>query len=160
MAESLALAGAGPAAARALVAGLAPRDLARKPGVGKLSLLGHLLHLRDMEERVFGPRLVRILEVDDPLLEPLVIEDHVVDEDTVPDDDDIDAVLAAWEAARERNIAVVAGTGSEQWSRRASHPQLGRATFQDVVARWARHDGDHLRQIEILAVNSRERNLP
>ncbi len=165
----LALARSGPGAVRSLLAGLDAEDLARKPGVGKLSLLGHLCHLREMEERVFGVRLERVLAEDNPTLEPLVVEDHVVPDDdlvtgefTVEDlaEADVEAVLAAWEAARSRNIERAENTGPEEWSRPARHPQLGSATFFEIVERWSRHDTDHVRQIEILALNSRERNLP
>ena len=70
------------------------------------------------------------------------------------------AALEEWTRSRESNAALVAATDPDQWTRTAEHPQVGQATFLELVERWARHDVDHLRQIEILALNSRERNLP
>ena len=71
-----------------------------------------------------------------------------------------DELLDAWEEARNANVALVEGTAPEDWSRSVQHPDLGATTFGGVVERWARHDADHLRQVEIIARNSLERNLP
>jgi hypothetical protein len=66
-------------------------------------------------------------------------------------------VIDAWAVARQDNVDLVASTTSDQWSRPVNHPDLGRATFADVVDRWSRHDMDHLRQVEIIALNAGER---
>ena len=64
-----------------------------------------------------------------------------------------------WQRLRRANVDLVEPTGPAEWSRPVRHPDLGNATFADVVHRWSRHDTDHLRQIEIIARNCRERNL-
>mgnify|MGYP002623216650 CR=1 FL=1 len=157
--EALEAARAGPARLRELCADLDHSDCIRKPGVGKLSLLEHVWHLADMEQNVFGDRLRRVLEEDDPRLEPIDTEEHAIHDDVL-EGRRLGDVLTSWEEARARNVALVEATTPEQWRRPVRHPQLGRATFLDVVRRWSRHDHDHLRQIEILALNCRERNLP
>jgi hypothetical protein len=157
--ESLAAAAAGPAQLRELADGLDDRDCRRKPGVGKLSLAEHVWHLRDMERDVFGPRLQRVLSEDDPRLEPLDVEEHE-DRDLEDDAESLGDVIAGFETARAANVALVEGTDAEQWQRPLQHPLIGRATFLDLVRRWGRHDSEHLRQIDILARNIRERNLP
>lgn len=156
--QSLDAAREAPIRVRALCEGLESRDAQRRPGVGKLSVLEHLLHLRDMEREVFGERLRRILDEDHPTLGPVRVEDHELDDATATE---LSAshLLDEWAAARAENISRVEATGAAEWQRQATHAHIGAATFADVVRRWARHDADHVRQIEILAMNSRERDL-
>lgn len=156
---SIEMAEAGPQRLRELWEGLEDRDCLRKPGVGKLSLAEHLWHLRDMECQVFGPRMRRVLEEDDPTLEPLDVEEHEA-RDRGQTSETLAQIVAQWEAARRANVELVRATTPEQWERPVHHPLIGRARFVDLVRRWGRHDAEHLRQIEILARNCRERNLP
>lgn len=156
--ECLDMARAGPPAVRDAVRGLTDEDARRKPGVGKLSIIEHLVHMLDMEREVFSVRLHRVLEEDNPRLDP-VDQEHLVDEERVRDRTYAD-VLDEWGRLREENCSLVAGTAEPEWQRPVRHPDVGdKATFADVVARWSRHDGEHVRQIEILARNARERGM-
>jgi len=146
----------GAAAFDELTRGLSDDDVARKPGVGKLSILEHLVHMLDMERDVFGVRLRRVLEEDDPKLEP-VDQEHYVDE-TRYAGRTFRQMFDEWENLRRANVELVETTGPADWKRPVRHPDLGKATFADVVNRWSRHDADHLRQIEIIARNCRERS--
>lgn len=149
----------GPATVRETLRGLSEEDARRKPGVGKLAIIEHLQHMLEMERGVFGVRIRRVLAEDNPRLEP-VNQEHLVDESQIGDRP-WSEIVDAWAEFREGNVAVVEGTTEAQWRRPARHPDLGDgATFADVVARWSRHDTDHLRQLDILARNCRERNLP
>ena len=149
---------AGPVAVRDAVRGLSEDDARRKPGVGKLSIIEHLSHMLDMERDVFTLRLHRVLEEDNPRLDP-VDQEHVVDESHWKDRTYVE-ILDEWERLRLDNVLLVSRTGEAEWRRPVRHPDVGeKATFADVVARWARHDGEHVRQIEILARNAHERNL-
>jgi hypothetical protein len=147
---------AGPGTIAEICRGLAEEDLARKPGAGKLSVLEHAIHMLDMERDVFGVRLRRVLEEDDPKLDP-VDQEHFVDE-TRYAGRTFRQIFDEWEKLRRANVELVEATDAEQWARRVRHPDLGKATFADVVHRWSRHDADHLRQIEIIARNCRERS--
>lgn len=138
--------------------GLAEDDFRRKPGVGKLSILEHMTHMLDMERDVFGVRLRRVLEEENPKLEP-VDQEHYVDESRYAGRT-FRQVFDEWQKLRLANVELVEATGPAEWTRAVRHPDLGDATFADVVHRWSRHDSDHLRQIEIIARNSRERNVP
>jgi hypothetical protein len=157
--QSIEAAAAGPAKLHELCDGLDPKDCVRKPGVGKLSLFQHVLHLLEMERDVFGPRIRRVLAEDNPVLQPIDIEEHEVHDEDAPERD-LAAVIDAWVAARTETVALVESTTAEQWQRPLMHPLIGKATLLDLIRRWGRHDGDHLRQIEILSLNVRERNLP
>ncbi|MCE9635942.1 MAG: DinB family protein [Planctomycetes bacterium] len=150
---------AGPPAVRDALRGLSEDDARRKPGIGKLSIMEHLVHMLDMEREVFSVRLRRVLEEDNPRLAP-VDQEHFVEEHRIADQAYGD-VLDEWERLRLQNVQLVERTTEVEWCRPVRHPDVGeKATFADVVARWARHDGEHVRQIEILARNAHERGLP
>jgi hypothetical protein len=150
---------AGPPAVRDALKGLSEDDARRKPGIGKLSIIEHLCHMLDMERDVFSVRLRRVLTEENPRLEP-VDQEHVLDESRWRDRT-YASILEEWERLRLENVQLVGRTGETEWARPVRHPDVGdKATFADVVARWARHDGEHVRQIEILARNAHERNLP
>lgn len=148
----------GPPVLRDACVGLGEDDFKRKPGAGKLSLLEHIVHMLDMERDVFGVRLRRVLEEDNPKLDP-VDQEHFVDENRYAGRS-FQQILDEWEKLRRANVEIVERTGPAQWTRPVRHPDLGNATFADVVHRWSRHDSDHLRQIEIIARNCRERSRP
>ena len=150
---------AGPPAVRDAVRGLSEDDARRRPGVGKLSIIQHLQHMLDMERDVFNVRLRRVLEEDNPRLDP-VNQEHLIEEHEIGDRPYAD-ILDEWERLRLENVLLVQRTSEADWQRPVRHPDVGeKATFADVVARWARHDGEHVRQIEILARNAHERGLP
>jgi hypothetical protein len=138
--------------------GLTEEDFARKPGVGKLSILEHMTHLLDMERDVFGVRLRRVLEEVNPKLDP-VDQEHYVDESRYAGRT-FQQIFDEWEKLRRANVELVEPTTAAEWARPVRHPDLGNATFADVVHRWSRHDNDHLRQVEIIARNCRERKAP
>ena len=136
---------------------LAEDDAQRKPGVGKLSAIEHVVHLLDMERDVFHVRFRRVLDEDAPQLASVSME-HLVEADRV-ESGDLAALVAEWLAERKVNLDLVAGTSEDQWDRVATQPDQGPLTFRELVHQWSRHDMDHLRQLEIIAMNSRERNL-
>jgi hypothetical protein len=148
----------GPPVVAETCAGLTEDDYRRKPGSGKLSILEHMAHMLDMERDVFGVRIRRVLEEDDPKLDP-VDQEHYVDESRYAGRTFAN-LFDEWSELRRTNVETVEATVPEQWTRPVRHPDLGKATFADVVHRWSRHDADHLRQIEIIARNCRERNVP
>jgi hypothetical protein len=142
--------------AREALRGLTEEDTRRKPGVGKLSIIEHLSHMLDMEKQVFGIRLRRVLTEDNPRLDP-VNQEHMIEESKWADRT-WGEILDEWERLRLDNVQLVERTGEAEWARPVRHPDLGdKSTFADVVSRWSKHDGEHLRQIEILARNCRER---
>jgi hypothetical protein len=158
LADCVARALAGPARLRELCGQLDEAAATRKPGRGKLSAIEHVCHLFDMERDVFGVRLRRVLNESSPRLAPVSM-DHFVEESrwrgrTLAD------LAAEWEVERRVNIELVAAAEPEDFERVALQPDVGRITFLQIARQWARHDREHLRQLEIIALNSRERNLP
>src|SRR5262245_52889279 len=125
----------GPATLHRLVEGLTEEDCRRKPGAGKLSLIEHMAHMLDMERDVFGVRIRRVLEEEDPKLAP-VDQEHYVD-DARWAGRTFQALMAEWEELRRANVELVETTGPADWKRPVRHPDLGKATFADVVSRWS-----------------------
>lgn len=156
--DCIAQALAGPVRLREICGELDDAAAIRKPGQGKLSAIEHLCHLHDMERDVFGVRLRRVLNESSPRLAPVSMDHHV--EESRWRGRAFADLVAEWEAVRRSNIEIVAAAGSDDFERVALQPDVGRITFLQIVRQWARHDREHLRQLEIIALNSRERNLP
>ena len=55
--------------------------------------------------------------------------------------------LAAWEAARTENLAMLRRLTPEQLDRRGRHPRWGPISVREHATEWAYHDLDHLRQL-------------
>jgi len=142
---------------RELCRGLDEDDASRKPGVGKLSAREHVGHLIEMELDVFRRRFERTLNEDRPRLAPVTME-HEVEEDRFGGRS-FDDLCRDWEEARAETVLLVDRAEPDDWERVAEQPEGGQITFLELVAQWAKHDDDHLRQLEIIALNSRERNL-
>src|SRR5262245_65531489 len=117
-----------------------------------------MAHMLDMERDVFSVRIRRVREEEKPKLDP-VDQEHYVDE-TRYAGRSFRNLYEEWAELRRSNVDLVEHTDDTQWPRPVRHPDLGNATFADVVHRWSRHDADHLRQIEIIARHCRERNAP
>ena len=158
LADCVAKALAGPRRLREICSDLDAVAVTRKPGQGKLSAIEHVCHLIDMERSVFGVRLRRVLEESSPRLDPVSM-DHFVEEERWRDRA-FAALVAEWEEARRANIERVTAADDDDLTRVALQPDVGRITFLQIARQWARHDREHLRQLEIIALNLRERNLP
>ena len=85
-----------------------------------------------------------------------MVMDHYVDEAGWRDRSFLE-IVAEWETHRNANIELVEATGPEEWARAAQQPEVGETSFLDLVKQWARHDREHLRQLQIIALNVRER---
>lgn len=157
VAEALDTARQGPPRLRDLCADLSDDDARRKPGVGKLSALEHVMHMLGMERDVFAHRMHLTLGEDCPRVDP-VIGDYFAEAD-VWAERSLSQTIEEFTRRRAANVALVEGTGPEEWERAWLHPEGKRREFVDLVREWAGHDEEHLRQLEILARNSKERNL-
>lgn len=55
--------------------------------------------------------------------------------------------LAVFRALRKENVALLASAGPDRMRRTGVHPESGRMTLEELAARMARHDVNHLRQL-------------
>lgn len=56
-------------------------------------------------------------------------------------------VVARFAALRAENVALLSSLRDEQMKRTGVHPESGRMTLEELAARMARHDINHLKQI-------------
>ncbi len=55
--------------------------------------------------------------------------------------------LAVFRTLRKENLALLASAGPDRMRRTGVHPESGRMTLEELAARMARHDVNHLRQL-------------
>ena len=56
-------------------------------------------------------------------------------------------LVARFAALRGENVALLSSLREEQMKRTGVHPESGRMTLEELAARMARHDINHLKQI-------------
>jgi FMN phosphatase YigB (HAD superfamily) len=133
------------AAARAALADLPAGAWLTRPGAGEWSLTEIVCHLRDVEREVNGERLKLITGMDDPFI-------AAVDSDPWAEARQYQAqsgpqALAAFTAARKRNVAFLAALPAEAWQRPARHSALGPTQLAEIVGFSLDHDRIHLEQL-------------
>ena len=65
------------------------------------------------------------------------------------------AALDTFAALRSWNLALLAATPREAWSKVVNHPERGDMTFQTIVETMAGHDLNHIAQLETIARQAR-----
>lgn len=130
---------------RGLTAGISEED-ARVGGDGDdaWSIVEIACHLRDAEERSFE-RTRRICDEDHPTLygydeQELAAAGHYREQSLA-------LVVDQFRALRERHVAALAAAHPGQWSRGATHDQMGELTLQTITHHMTYHDAVHLAQI-------------
>jgi uncharacterized damage-inducible protein DinB len=103
-----------------------------------------LCHLRDFEQ-IFYERLQTTLAEESPTF-PTPDPDAMAIELRY-NEQDLQAVYADFQAARERFIAAAGALSEEQLARSFIHPLRGPETIADIALNIARHDLVHLEQI-------------
>ena len=104
-----------------------------------------LAHVRDLELLAFLPRLQRILNEDQPALEPFASHDWSLP-DYVPDEA-LTGILAAWSQTRAEVLNLLPGPAASQWTRRGFHPPSGKRTLQWWTERVYTHAQAHLLEL-------------
>lgn len=120
-------------------------------------MLEHVTHMLGMERDVFAHRMHQTLDQESPRVQR-VIGDYFAEADMV-EARSLEDSIDEYTRRRAANVALVEGTGPEQWERAWLHPDGRKRTLLDLIQEWATHDDEHLRQIQILARNAEERNL-
>lgn len=136
--------GAAPARVRALGAGVPPAAWDATPARGGWSAAMVLGHLRDVDERVYAPRVERLLAEDEPAIEAFDAASWTA---AHPPAAGPAATLAAWEAGRASLVARLAPLGPEAWRRLGWHSARGPFPLGEMVREWAEHDASHVAQL-------------
>nr|WP_321169921.1 DinB family protein [uncultured Roseateles sp.] len=107
-----------------------------------LTAIEQVCHVRDIEIEGYQQRIRRTLGEDDPLLPSLDTE--ALARERRYGEDDAAAALAAFAAAREETLAVLATITPEQLQRRARFEGYGPLTFKSLIHYLCSHDQQHL----------------
>lgn len=134
--------------------GLAPFQFRQEPGTGAFSLVEHVWHLADLEREGYGVRIRRILSEDVPSLSDF--EGERIARERCYRNRDLAEGLAAFAAARERNVAKLRSVRSSDWKRRAAQDGIGAVTLEDLPRMMAIHDRAHTAEIAALLAFLRE----
>lgn len=118
--------------------------LTLRDGENGWNVLEMLCHMRDFEA-IFLERAQMTMAGGFPTLpfpdpDKLAIEKNYADQD-------IDAVMAAWQANREAFLGYLGELDEDDWEKAANHPKRGWFTLHDqlLLANW--HDMNHLNQL-------------
>jgi hypothetical protein len=136
----------------------AARDIgpaaATAPGPdGGFSLLEQAWHLADLEREGFGARIDRLEREERPFL-PDFDGARVARERDYPSRR-LDEGLAAFRAARARNLDRLRTLPEPSWRRSGVQEGVGDVTLADIPVRMAEHDASHRQEIEVLRERAR-----
>jgi len=131
-----------------------PRGLAVRPDPKQWSAVENLRHLIFAEDLYLNRWL---LENDEPWCEHGLLPDFLANNPRYadvggPPCEDIDALLAAWNAIHARMMAFVATVTTEDLQRSTSSIDFGQGIVGKILQTLAQHDLEHIRQAEA-AVN-------
>jgi hypothetical protein len=110
------------------------------------SLLAIAGHLRDVEAKVFLPRIRRMLREDNPLLTLETSHDEAA-AGPAPNEP-MTAILEGWSRARAELTQALRPLGPAGWSRTGFYPPTGKRTVQWWAERAYRHALGHLSELQ------------
>jgi len=124
------------------------RLVSRRPEAGGFSLVENVWHLADLEREAYGVRIRRLLAEEEPTLANF-------DGDRIARERDyqkrsVAEGLAAFGAARRRNLERLRAVPSSAWRRSGSQESVGRITLSDLPRMMAEHDRSHTEDIRAL----------
>ena len=130
---------------RLLLEGLSEEDANWKPAPNRFSIAEALEHLSHTEGHCFRASVERMVEEDNPALEPYDQEAHFASGQYSgrSAEDSFDH----FEEQRETNIEFLRTLPRSAGGRKAMHKVAGEITLQQMLHEWAMHDLGHIRQI-------------
>jgi DinB superfamily len=145
--ESLARIAATPERLKKALKAFSPDALRRPPEPGKWSAIEIACHLRDVDQ-LFVERVTKAAFSDRPAF-------WMMDNDVVADklgyrDADPTTVLKEYRRRREDLASLLRSLPHGVWRRTGIHPKRGEIAIEELVEVLAKHDDEHLSQIEAL----------
>ena len=130
---------------RSALARFTGEDLHRPLERGGWSAHQVAVHVRDAEARAFAPRVVRIVEEDDPELPSFDGDGWMAAH--YDRHESLDAILQEIERVRGETLARIETLPAPGWGRTGRHPERGRRTVQWWVEYSVAHTQEHIEQI-------------
>ncbi|HYZ89314.1 MAG TPA: DinB family protein [Myxococcales bacterium] len=112
---------------------------------GPFAFVEHCWHLADLEREGFGARIETLLAEDDPFLPDFDGEKIAAERQYLVLR--VDVALAAFAAARARNVSRLRAIAPEQWQRSGRQEGVGRVSLLDLPRRMVDHDLAHRNEI-------------
>ena len=137
-----------------LIQGLTPKQLKWKPEPGKWSIAEILAHLADAE--IVGSWRMRLIAGSSgTAVQPY-------DQDVWASlfqygKRDAKQSLEVFRVLRENNLAMLKGLPRESWDNFGMHAERGKETVTHIVRMFAGHDTNHVKQIEGIAAQLKEK---
>jgi len=130
---------------RLLMGGLSEADTNWKPAPDRFSIAEALEHLSHAEGHCFRVQVQRMVEKDNPEIEPYDTEGHIAagQYSGRNAEDSFDH----FEEQRELNVEYLRDLPDIASGRKGTHPSLGTITVANLMNEWALHDLGHIRQI-------------
>ncbi len=153
-ADPIRTASATPSRISALIRGLTPQQLAKRPEPGKWSIKEIISHLTETDI-VMSCRARWIAFEDNPTLVPF-------DQDKwsagwAGEKEPVSETLERFRLLRRSQMRLFTTAGKKDWKRSGYHPERGTVTLREQLETLAGHDLNHLGQIERLAARFRRR---
>lgn len=130
---------------RALLTGISSEQAGRKPKPDRFSIAELLEHLSHIESRCFRGRIDRMIESENPAVEPY--DQNVYYAQGAYSNRDAEESMAHWEEQRENNVDFLRGLEADVLSRKGRHAVVGEITVENILNEWALHDLGHVRQM-------------
>lgn len=137
-----------PAVLRTMLAALPEFCWTRKNSGEEWALSEIACHLRDVDREVNLPRILRVLESDDPFVQGADTDPWAAERQYILQDGP--TALEAFINARITILEHVSSLTEEQWQRTARHAIFGPTTLAEMCQIMAAHDRLHIRQISKL----------
>ena len=127
---------------------LSPADLKLKES-DEFSALESICHLRDIEIEGYAERIGRILKEDNPSLADIDGARLAVERDY--NNADGEAALAAFSAARRKNVELLRDLSPEQVAREGTLQGVGVISLEQLIEMMLEHDEGHLAEMTMIA---------
>ncbi len=129
-----------------IVQRLGPNGLEQSYHPGKWTAREIICHLADTEI-AFAFRLRQTLAEPHHVIQPFDQAAWARNYQAVP----AKTALETFSTLRAWNLALIEAAGPQALAKPVTHPERGAMTFQTIVETMAGHDGNHLRQLEMIA---------
>jgi hypothetical protein len=145
--DFLALQAAAPERLAALVEGLTPAQLARRPAPDKWSIRELVAHLAE-DELVGAYRLRMVLSAPGTSLQ--AFDQDVWARTGRYSERDVAASLQLFRVLRHANLELLRSLSAEEWNLHGVHEERGVESVRDMAMHFAGHDINHFKQIEAI----------
>jgi hypothetical protein len=130
---------------RLLMGGLSEDDTQWKPAPNRFSIAEALEHLSHVEGHCFRARVERMVNEDNPAIEPY--DPDVYFADGQYSGRDAEDSFDHFEEQREMNVEYLRELPASVADRIGTHGKIGVITISHVMNEWAFHDIGHIKQI-------------